>query len=239
MTETDGLSQWVCRECAELVEEFVKFRRKYEETSRNLRLQIEQSFKEEEPPAVAEFEIEALDDAFEEVVKEEELSIEIVDYSDSNHKSENDEPKPLEPSADTKNSYNCDVCFKRYFHLNSLQRHIKTSHELYRHFCDICNMKFTQRSSLIEHMKNLHKNPIRSEVFICLADSSCQRTFNTAKMLTQHMKKHDEKLGRASNDDKKSPTGKSPKKKYRKQCQICGLFFKHIEEHKLTHQGTI
>lgn len=202
----------------------MKFRRKYAETSMRLKLAIEESLKVED--GQDEFKIEALDDDFEQFeglcdVRDENLSIEIVEV-----------PKAVNDTTsinEAKLSYSCDVCSKSYLHLNSLSRHIKTTHELKRYSCPVCQTEFTQKSSMAEHMNNLHKTSIVINNLKC-SSNSCQRIFNTAKMLSQHMKHHD---GREIRSEKSS------KKKYRKQCQICGLFFKHIDEHKLSHQGEI
>lgn len=194
-----------------------------------LRLAFEESLKAEE--SQVEFEIEALDDAFEQFenlcdVKDENLSIEIVEI---------EMPKACEndnvPMNDAKHSYSCNVCSKSYLHLNSLSRHIQTTHELKRYSCPVCQSEFTQRSSLAEHISNLHKTTITKNIHRC---SSCRRTFNTSKMLLQHLRHHDR-----ANDIREIRSEKSSNKKYRKQCQICGLFFKHIDEHKLSHQGEI
>lgn len=200
-----------------------------------LRMAIEESLKVEE--AQVEFEIEALDDAlfdeqFENLcdAKAEKFSIQIADLPKTVEDGSNDNG----PTNDATHSYSCNVCSKSYLHLNSLSRHIKASHELKRHTCPICQSEFTQRSSMAEHMNNLHKTPFAKNVFKCSANLSCQRTFNTAKMLSQHMKNH-EKV----NDGREIKAEKSSTKKYRKQCQICGLFYKHINEHKLSHQGEI
>ena len=120
--------------------------------------------------------------------------------------------------------FQCTTCFKCYSHLNSLTRHIQTKHNSVRYQCFSCPSEFTQKSSLNEHCRNVHKEIVKNEC-------DCGQNFNTKKLLEQHLKTHDV--------DKKTDCTQTEieKKKYRKQCQICGLFFKHIEEHKLTHFG--
>lgn len=135
----------------------------------------------------------------------------------------------------TGQSFQCDICFRTYVYQNSLNRHVKTAHELLRLSCPICSAKFTQRTSLVEHMKNLHKDDgANPEVFACEMSDSCSRSFNTIKMLQQHMRQHI-----TDRVKKKEINLDTPKKKYRKQCSICGLFFKHVDEHKLTHQSEL
>lgn len=227
------MSKWLCRECAEIVEEFIKFRQKYEETSKEVRSQ----FKTIEIEA---FEIEALDETFdaqsplrsEPVVDDNILDLSSVTDSQT-IKDETLDEFEIEVMHKVCQPFQCSICHKIYLSQNSLNRHIKTTHDSVRHPCTLCSSLFTQKTSLIEHVRNLHKDHVGiEEVFKCTARPNCNRTFNTAKMLSQHLKHHDNRPDRKS----LAKVSKS-KKKYRKQCQICGLFFKHIEEHNLSHQA--
>lgn len=156
------------------------------------------------------YEVEALDDAAEDVLSA-------------------DDCITLEPQKE----FSCEICGKHYRYLNSLARHVKIAHDQIRHTCSICSLDFTQKTSLLEHMRNIHKESMNiDEVFICKV---CNRSFNTSKILQQHKKQHS-----LTKVEKKAPNKSTPAKtKYRKQCTTCGLFFKHIEEHKLSHQSKL
>lgn len=219
----------MCRECAEKIEDFTNFINKYLEISSKIRLLIssekELSPDREEALDVKEeaCEIEALDEEIEEIL----LPVE----------EKNEFCKDPESSLKIKAlCFVCDICFKRYRSQNSLNRHVKTTHEKMRFSCSYCCSKFTQRSSLEEHFRNLHSDLSRSEVFPCTFNETCGRTFNTIKMLNQHLKCHNSDREKR---EKKSSDAGAEKKKYRKQCSICGLFFKHVEEHRLTHQSKL
>lgn len=212
-------SKYICRNCVEQVESFIKFRQKYHETSSKI-LSLAKVLDEQQGKESSEdsFEVEALDESlekdnlscsFEEVMVDEKLGEKIT---------------PSKKDQQQSKSFQCLTCFKTYHHANSLARHIKTSHEFVRHLCEFCSSEFTQKSSLTEHVRNLHKSEIHKRTL-------CTRAFQTEKVLMQHAKSHDVK----KLDEIKPKKG--DEKKYRKQCQICGLFFKHIEEHKLTHRS--
>jgi KRAB domain-containing zinc finger protein len=133
------------------------------------------------------------------------------------------------PSAETslEKKFQCQNCDKSYSHNNSLIRHIQTVHQFLRFQCNLCSSEFTQKSSLTEHCRNLH-----SEKQLLSFECDCGRKFSSRKSLDAHYKTHEkEKEGENLTESE------AQKKKYRKQCQICGFFFKHIEEHKLTHFG--
>lgn len=218
---SDQGSKYICRNCVELVEMFIKFRQKYHETS------SKQSDQEIALDELKQLEKESLEDSFEVEALDESLEKENSSYSfEEVIVEEISEEKIISSNIDQQEQkpHQCLTCFKTYRHANSLTRHVKTSHELVRHSCDFCSSAFTQKSSLTEHVRNLHSSEIHKCTF-------CSRAFNTQKMLLQHTKSHEVK----KSDETKST--KEDKKKYRKQCQICGLFFKHIEEHKLSHRS--
>lgn len=224
ITELDGFSKFLCRECAEKVEEFINFRHKYEETSLKVRAMPEQ----ESTLEVGAYKVEALDESFEvamspaDAMEDQTNAVEELMEADSARIS----------SSTPNKTFQCSACSKVYLYPTSLTRHMKTAHDNVRHSCKFCGSQFTQRTSLSEHVKNLHNNEEPSEAFACTSTPFCHRVFNTAKMLHQHMRQHGRARAR-----KQIKREEKPLKKYRKQCQICGLFFKHIDEHKLTHQS--
>lgn len=209
---------------------FIKFRNTYEQTSSKVTLLLQATSKAEETFLEAQqFEIEALDEVddctllevaeqrdCEMVNPDNELMVECVEeHKEISHKT---------------NEFVCEVCSKRYQYLNSLTRHTRTAHERLRHSCPLCSQDFTQKTSLVEHIRNIHID--RAKPYSC---DLCGRTFNTIKMLNQHMKQYC-----SDRKEKKTSTNiPKPKTKYRKQCSTCGLFFKHIEEHKLSHQSQL
>lgn len=179
------------------------------------------------------YEVEALDETFEDILSPDELVDPQVDImvEELNLKQESHLNEELKIKMIT-SVFDCDICSKIYLSKNSLNRHRRTAHEMMRFKCPMCSSKFTQKTSLNEHIENLH-NAISSHMFACRFSEECNRIFNTAKMLDQHMKYH------ATGHKKKQTEVFKVNKKYRKQCSTCGLFFKHIEEHKLTHQSKL
>lgn len=246
MNEYDGLSKWVCRECAETIETFINFKNKYDETSQKFLAHLQAKASSDAEEQIESVEIESLGETVHKEFSalpgdiEDEESIEVCEVEDEADAKDNHQEITIEESpnaeGEASKNFQCEVCLKTYQYQNSLVRHVKTTHENLRHTCFICDSEFTQRTSLNEHIRNLHKQEC-TEVFECNFNDSCNRAFNTAKMLHQHTKHHysdspKEKL-------KTIPGEPANKKKYRKQCQICGLFFKHIEEHKLSHQSKL
>lgn len=131
----------------------------------------------------------------------------------------------------------CKLCPKSYTLPNNLARHMNTDHRKLRYSCNYCSKQFTQNSSLQEHQNNIHKDlQDGSTSFIC---DHCMQSFNTIKMLQQHMKRHE-----TTNEPKTIKSGKlkvkqnkSSNKKYHKLCPICGKMFKVLQEHILVHSG--
>lgn len=230
----------MCRDCVEQVEEFIRFRQKYEETFERISCFLEEIEKVPKEERVEnEFEIEALDESYEKAssVGEEEI---VVDEASEDTKVK------IDPTASSSSQnvhedpkkFQCTTCFKTYLHHHSLIRHTKTAHEFMRYACPFCPSEFTQKSSLNEHVKNLHREVDSSECYQIFVCEFCSRTFNTQKMLQQHLRSHEER--KSYETTVTSETMKEQEvdtKKYRKQCQICGLFFKHIDEHRLTHES--
>lgn len=244
MNENDGLSKWVCRECAETIETFINFKNKYAETSQKFLAHLQEksslSAEEQIEGGGVESLVETEHTVFSIVTGEieDEESIEVCEIEDEPDVKDDQQEITIEehPMAESEanKSFQCEVCMKTYHYQNSLVRHVRTTHENLRHTCSICDSEFTQRTSLNEHIKNLH-NQDCTEFFACNFNDSCNRAFNTAKMLHQHTKHHF-----SPKEKPKTKTGgQDKKKKYRKQCQECGLFFKHIEEHKLSHQSKL
>lgn len=238
----DGLSRWLCRECTERVEEFTKFRHQYEETSTTI-INLLQGSPTKEVQVEGEdcvdvvdisdmidnYEVEAIDETLEHVASPVESCHPAEDAKTLFEVVE----EVLSPDDATLSSsthfYQCESCDKVYKHNNSLARHVQTAHQNLRHCCTICSTTFTQKSSLHEHMRCVHKDTAQSEQFTC---ELCDKSFNSKKTLRQHMKIH-------SSDELKvmSSKSKSSTKQYRRQCPICGIFFRNVEEHKLTHQS--
>ena len=137
----------------------------------------------------------------------------------------------------------CNLCPKYYTLPNNLARHMNTDHRKLRYSCSYCNKQFTQNSSLQEHQNNIHKDLLEgSASFIC---DHCMQTFNTIKMLQQHMKRHETTNEQKSSESKNTLSGKlkvkqdktSINKKYHKLCPICGKMYKVLQEHILVHSG--
>lgn len=148
------------------------------------------------------------------------------------------------PSAkqSTKQFY-CKLCPKSYTLPNNLTRHMNTDHRNLRYSCSYCDKQFTQNSSLQEHQNNIHKDLLDgSASFIC---DHCMQSFNTIKMLQQHMKRHETTNDQKTTESKSTQPGKLKvkqdksviKKKYHKLCPICGKMYKDLQEHILVHSG--
>lgn len=83
----------------------------------------------------------------------------------------------------------CGICKKRFFHTDSLLRHVK-QHTSYRPYkCHLCthNNTFIRRATLEEHFKKFHSEIRTEEVFTC---HKCQTTFSNKYNLSRHNKKH-------------------------------------------------
>jgi hypothetical protein len=143
----------------------------------------------------------------------------------------------IEDASSIPKPYQCVSCLKSYQHNNSLMRHIRITHEKIRHQCSHCPMEFTQKSSLLEHIRCIHKDIAKLATFYCEACNN--KPFFSKKTLRQHMKVHSSDVPKVSfsfqSKPKKTPKRHGPAN--RRQCPVCGNFFKNIEEHKLTHQS--
>ena len=233
ITESDGLSKWICRDCVEKVEDFSKFKNKYLVTTNKVLSLLNDSepspTMKDEISYELESTIEILEEAIEPLLSPVEDNSELL-QSDDLKQDINEQQEPC--INDSKSIFSCESCSKTYQSQNSLNRHIRTVHENIRVSCPLCSSSFTQKVSLNEHIRNLHKES--SKTFPCDFNNKCTRTFNTSKMLNQHLKCHTEERVK-----KPTRTVNKKKKLYRKQCSICGLFFKHVFEHRLAHQSKL
>ncbi|CAO1366267.1 unnamed protein product [Diamesa serratosioi] len=139
--------------------------------------------------------------------------------------------------------FHCNLCPKSYTLPNNLARHMNTYHRMLRYSCSYCNKQFTQNSSLQEHQNNLHKELL--DITASFTCDHCMQSFNTIKMLQQHMKRHESTNDQSSSVSKNTQSVKLKvkqeksivNKKYHKLCPICGKMYKDLQEHILVHSG--
>lgn len=211
------------------MENFTLFRDSYQATSKRVLDLINVS-----TPTTNCLQLENVDES----VNESEALGEILEIAESPQEyaeqfeilGQDDQEEATEDSSTAVNPHKCSFCPKSFRYTGSLYRHIKSYHEQVRHNCFKCKTTFTQRSSLRAHMKSLHNMDLESSGCYECTEKLCKKTFFNQKQLQKHLQTH---VNRDSTNESLTTV---PKPKYRKQCSTCGLFFKHIEEHKLTHQ---
>lgn len=85
-------------------------------------------------------------------------------------------------------NYQCDICKRYYKYSHQVSTHKKTSHEkLIRFTCQFCNKGFYFEYAFKDHM-NIH-NGIKAH-----SCASCDYTSYTREQLTQHKRKHRQKI---------------------------------------------
>ena len=84
----------------------------------------------------------------------------------------------------TKKSFSCDKCGKKFSTKNNLSQHILYVHNKIQHVkCDQCTATFSRRSGLKLHIRSKHGN----ELFYCVYDG-CKKSFNIKGNMTKHVK---------------------------------------------------
>ena len=82
-----------------------------------------------------------------------------------------------------KQSFNCEICNKRFSSKQSLKKHISTAHEAKKPLqckfvrCDLCDRDFTSKRNLHQHVKLTHE--IKCQI--------CEKGFDTRKDLIRHI----------------------------------------------------
>ena len=118
---------------------------------------------------------------------------------------------PFNLSCHVKNMHgeqiNCDKCEKIFFNEKSFQDHVKSSHNLERHFkCDKCNDSFFLLYHFKRHVRQAHD---KSKPFEC---TICFKRFNFKKTLDQHFAREHEP-------------------KSCKSCPYCGKYKSQLKSH--------
>ena len=118
---------------------------------------------------------------------------------------------PFNLSCHVKNMHgeqiNCDKCEKIFFNEKSFQDHVKSSHNLERHFkCDKCNDSFFLLYHFKRHVRQAHD---KSKPFECII---CFKRFNFKKTLDQHIAREHEP-------------------KSCKSCPYCGKYKSQLKSH--------
>ena len=73
---------------------------------------------------------------------------------------------PLKFESKSQN-HKCTTCDKMFTSQSSLNRHIKSIHEVVKKFtCDKCNRDFGQNADFIRHMKSVHEGSEFSQLLI-------------------------------------------------------------------------
>ena len=55
-----------------------------------------------------------------------------------------------------RNSFECEVCLKKFPYKHVLNKHFQRQHSGSKFFCSICNNSFTRKTSLLRHTKKFH-----------------------------------------------------------------------------------
>ena len=55
-----------------------------------------------------------------------------------------------------KDSFQCEICFKKFAYKHVLNKHFRRQHSGSQFFCSICNNSFTRKTSLLRHTKKFH-----------------------------------------------------------------------------------
>ena len=112
---------------------------------------------------------------------------------------------------DDKEVQKCEICFKTYSCITSLNIHIKNFHERKRDSkCDICG-KIFGHGYLKRHILSVHKGVKK---FSC---DLCEKSFSTKKYLKNHKKTDHEGIIES--------------------CEICFKEVKHLQNHMKSHEN--
>ena len=216
MDSDDGLSKWLCRMCAEKVEEFTVFKRqcinncnKYKKIIQNTQT-FEQSGCEyllDEDQKCENLQETDVND-FE--VKEEYIGMEILTefQVETNTFEEEIDEEPDIFALDFKiedTSFKCSICPKSYAQVNNLSRHMQSVHKQVRYLCDLCDKSFTQSTTLKNHKNLKHnfdgleksvnesipKDKRNSKLFYC---NLCSKSYTLPNNLARHMNTDHRKL---------------------------------------------
>ena len=137
------------------------------------------------------------------------------------------------------NRFTCKECDRRFFRLNSLQRHMKIHQKVKPFECTVCGKRFTFKSYLQKHQQTRGVKKFKCNI--------CGRLFTIKEKVNHHYKLVHEEV----KPYKCETIGKSFAVKYKLtmhekihidirpyECSICKLSFKHkdyIKRHILTH----
>ncbi|CAO1328227.1 unnamed protein product [Diamesa tonsa] len=219
MDSDDGLSKWLCRMCAEKVEEFTVFKRQCITNSNKYKqiIQGTQTFKQSpcedviEEEQISETLAEPDNDVF--AVKEEYIGLEILnEYLEETEETdtyENEIDEEPEFSAiDFKTEeppFKCSQCPKSYAQANNLSRHMQSVHKQLRFFCDLCDKSFSQSTTLKKHKilkhncdvvekskaESIPKTEQSTKLFYC---KLCPKSYTLPNNLARHMNTDHRKL---------------------------------------------
>ncbi|XP_033208144.1 zinc finger protein 726-like [Belonocnema kinseyi] len=81
-------------------------------------------------------------------------------------------------------SYKCDICFRSYSWLVSLNRHKRSEHAAVKpqFICDLCGYKSNRKSNLVKHMTSRHSQMLKSR-YKC---DKCSRSYTWLSALNRH-----------------------------------------------------